>query len=152
DEDAEGTALAGAVGTEEAEQLARPQRQVEAVDGDEVTVAHGEVRQAEDRFQFHDVSRGERAGWTSVGHGRYSCRMAREAAAQAKVERRGSKGCAARPWLAPRARGDSARLLRQCGLSHQIAVALARRAAAFVDCPHDETLAAAHVASREHAW
>jgi hypothetical protein len=41
--------------------------------------------------------------------------------------------------------------LGQHGLAHQVAVAFAGGAAAFVDGPDDQALAATHVARREHA-
>ena len=40
--------------------------------------------------------------------------------------------------------------LRQIGCAHQVAVALARGAAAFVEGPDDEALAAATIAGGEH--
>src|SRR5690242_14601899 len=40
---------------------------------------------------------------------------------------------------------------RQVRPAHQVAVALARRPTALVDRPHDQALAAAHVAGREDA-
>src|SRR6516164_9588275 len=41
--------------------------------------------------------------------------------------------------------------LRQLRVTHQVAVALARRPPAFVDGPHHQALPAAHVAGREYA-
>src|SRR5690242_11175339 len=55
------------------------------------------------------------------------------------------------PPLTPLRCVRGSELSRQVGLTHQIAVALAGRAAALIDRPDDETLAAPHVAGGEHA-
>ncbi len=55
------------------------------------------------------------------------------------------------PGLKARATAALPFALRQVGRTHQVAVALAGRAAALVDRPHHETLAAAAVAGGEDA-
>jgi hypothetical protein len=55
DENAQGAALAGAVGTEQAEKLARAKFQREIVDGRERAVAHAEVLERKDWGGAHEV-------------------------------------------------------------------------------------------------